>query len=46
MLFRSHEMYLIHSTVPREIEERIGLFIEPENIHIMRKGEVEGDEDL
>lgn len=41
-----HEEYLIHSTVPREIGERVGLFIEPENIHIMRKGEVEGDEDL
>lgn len=40
------EIYLAHSTIPREVGEKVGVYIEPDNIHIMRKGEVEGDEDL
>ena len=38
------EMYLCQSTVAHEPGERVGIRITPENIHIMRKGEVEGDE--
>lgn len=40
------EIYLVHSTIPQLVGESVGLWIEPENIHIMRKGEVEGDEEL
>lgn len=40
------EVYLVHATIPREVGAAVGLYIEPDNIHIMRKGEVEGDEDL
>lgn len=40
------ETYLIHSTLKRNPGDRVGLYIDPENIHIMRKGEVEGDEEL
>ncbi len=40
------ESYLVHTTIERRPGDRVGLFIEPENIHIMRKGEVEGDEEL
>ncbi|NLY36199.1 MAG: ABC transporter ATP-binding protein [Tissierellia bacterium] len=42
----SAEIYLVHSTIPRSIGEPVGLCVEPDNIHIMRKGEVEGDEEL
>lgn len=40
------ESYLAQSTVNHEVGEKVGVNITPENIHIMRKGEVEGDEDL
>ena len=40
------EIYLIHSTLSKEVGEKVGIRIEPDNIHIMRKGEVEGDEEL
>lgn len=40
------EKYLVHSTLAREIGETVGLYVEADNIHIMRKGEVEGDEEL
>lgn len=40
------EIYLVHSTLSKEEGEKVGIYIEPDNIHIMRKGEVEGDEDL
>lgn len=40
------ETYLSHSTLHKEIGEVVGIRIIPFNIHIMRKGEVEGDEDL
>ena len=40
------ETNLSHSTLHKEIGEVVGIRIIPFNIHIMRKGEVEGDEDL
>lgn len=40
------EIYLVHTTIPQQIGDRVGLLITPDNIHIMRKGEIEGDEDL
>lgn len=40
------ESYLAQSTVNHEVGEKVGVNIIPENIHIMRKGEVEGDEEL
>lgn len=40
------ESYLAHSTVGHEVGEEVGVRIIPDNIHIMRKGEVEGDEEL
>lgn len=40
------ETYLVHTTIPREVGQTVGLVIIPENIHVMRKGEVEGDEDI
>lgn len=40
------ENYLVHSTQHREVGEEVGIRVIPYNIHIMRKGEVEGDEDL
>lgn len=40
------EIYLVHTTIPRQIGDQVGLLITPDNIHIMRKGEIEGDEDL
>lgn len=40
------ELYVAHSTVAKSPGQEVGIFIEPENIHIMRKGEVEGDEDV
>lgn len=41
-----HEVYLAHSTEHKAVGEETGIRIIPYNIHIMRKGEVEGDEDL
>ena len=38
------EKYRVHSTLQKEIGEEVGIRIIPFNIHIMRKGEVEGDE--
>lgn len=40
------ETYLCQSTSTYEEGTAIGINIRPENIHIMRKGEIEGDEDL
>lgn len=40
------QIYLVHSTIARKLGERVGLYVEPDDIHIMRKGEVEGDEEL
>ena len=40
------EQYLVHTTLHKEVGEEVGIRIIPYNIHIMRKGEVEGDEDL
>lgn len=37
--------FLAQSTVGHEVGEEVGLRISPDSIHIMRKGEVEGDED-
>lgn len=39
------ETYLCHSTIAKEVGEKVGMNIIPFNIHIMRKGEVYGDED-
>lgn len=41
-----HEVYLAHSTEHKAVGEETGIRIIPYNIHIMRKGEVEGDEDI
>lgn len=41
-----HETYLAHSTQHKSPGETVGIRIIPFNIHIMRKGEVEGDEEL
>lgn len=41
-----HEAYLAHSTEHKEPGREVGIRIIPYNIHIMRKGEVEGDEDV
>lgn len=30
--------YMVHSTVERLVGSEVGLYISPENIHIMRKG--------
>lgn len=40
------ELYLVHTTIPRKIDQHVGIVIAPDDIHIMRKGEVEGDEDI
>lgn len=40
------EQYLAHSTLHKAVGEEVGIRVIPYNIHIMRKGEVEGDEDL
>lgn len=40
------EIWLAHSTIPQPIGQQVGIRITPDNIHIMRKGEVEGDEDI
>lgn len=40
------ETYLCQSTKTHEIGSPIGIVVQPENIHVMRKGEIEGDEDL
>lgn len=40
------EVYTSHSTVAKPVGSSVGINIIPENIHIMRKGEVEGDEEL
>lgn len=39
------ETYLCHTTRRKEVGDKVGIVIVPDNIHIMRKGEVEGDED-
>lgn len=39
------KVWLAHSTIPKKIGEKVGIIVIPDNIHIMRKGEVEGDED-
>lgn len=47
MLIKTEEdTYLVHSTLHKAIGETVGIRIIPFNIHIMRKGEVEGDEDI
>lgn len=46
MIIRTlREKYLCHSTSARAVGEEVGIVIIPDNIHIMRKGEIEGDED-
>jgi len=40
------ETYLCQSTQSRPVGAQVGISITPENIHIMRKGEIEGDEEL
>ena len=37
--------YKVHSTFDKKVGQRVGINIIPDNIHIMRKGEVEGDEE-
>lgn len=37
--------YMAHSTLSKEVGKEVGINIIPENIHVMRKGEVEGDEE-
>lgn len=37
--------YMAHTTVNQEIGKEVGINIAPESIHVMRKGEVEGDEE-
>ncbi|MDO5027520.1 MAG: ABC transporter ATP-binding protein [Tissierellia bacterium] len=37
--------YMAHSTLSKEEGEEVGINISPDNIHVMRKGEVEGDEE-
>ena len=37
--------YMAHSTLSKEEGEKVGINIIPDNIHVMRKGEVEGDEE-
>ncbi|KRN27670.1 potA protein [Lactobacillus selangorensis] len=36
-----HNEWLIHSTNPTKDDQRVGLFFEPEDIHVMRYGESE-----
>lgn len=38
------EIYLCQSTLTKDLGSQVGINIQPENIHIMRKGEVEADE--
>lgn len=38
--------YMVQSTLAKEPGTKVGIRIIPENIHIMRKGEVEGDEEV
>ncbi|PKK38992.1 Putrescine transport ATP-binding protein PotA [Clostridiaceae bacterium JG1575] len=40
-----NESWLAHSTLPQKPGHSVGIEILPDNIHIMRKGEVQGDED-
>lgn len=37
--------YKAHSTLDKQEGQKVGINIIPENIHVMRKGEVEGDEE-
>ena len=37
--------YMAHSTLDKKPGMEVGIIITPENIHVMRKGEVEGDEE-
>ncbi len=37
--------YKVHSTFDKKVGQKVGINIIPDNIHIMRKGEVEGDEE-
>lgn len=37
--------YMAHSTLSKNPGEKVGINIIPDNIHVMRKGEVEGDEE-
>lgn len=37
--------YMAHTTLSKQVGEEVGINIIPENIHVMRKGEVEGDEE-
>jgi len=37
--------YMAHTTISKEPGQKVGINITPENIHVMRKGEVEGDEE-
>lgn len=37
--------YMAHSTLSKAPGQRVGINIIPDNIHVMRKGEVEGDEE-
>ena len=37
--------YMAHSTLDQTPGKEVGINITPENIHVMRKGEVEGDEE-
>jgi spermidine/putrescine transport system ATP-binding protein len=41
-----NEVYLAHSTIARNVGDTLGIRIIPDNIHIMRKGQVEGNEVL
>lgn len=45
-ILTDHGVFLAHSTEHKEPGVEVGIRIIPDNIHIMRKGEVEGDEDL
>lgn len=38
-------MYKAHSTLDKKPGQEVGIVIIPDNIHVMRKGEVEGDEE-
>lgn len=38
-------MYKVHSTLDKKVGQEVGFKIIPDNIHVMRKGEVEGDEE-
>lgn len=37
--------YMAHSTLSKNPGEKVGIDVIPDNIHVMRKGEVEGDEE-